>query len=197
MKMKTLTISMLLLAVILAPLAMAEPGQRNPRGDGPRDFNRPRGLQGHPGMGGDMGGFLLGRMAGKLELTDDQKADIKAITEGAKAGTEDARKAITDTMKALHEATTEGSEAEIIAAGKAVGDAFIQQALLRRGVWKRIKEVLTEEQTAQLKELKAQMKERMQQYRKGEGKPRGERGEGDGRGQKHRQGRGEQQPVED
>ena len=202
MKTQTLTISILLLAIVLAPLAVAEPDQRGPRGDqGGRergDFHgRTGGFGGHPGMGGGMGGFLLGRLADRLELTEAQRAEIKAIMEGTRSEAEEARKAVGEAMKALHEATADGTEAEIIAAGKAVGDTLTEQALLRATITKQIKEILTEEQLAQFEELKAQMKERMQQYRKGEGKPRGERGEGEGRGQKHRQGRGKQQPVED
>ena len=134
MKTKTLTISILLLVVVLAPLAMAEPDQRGPRGGREhRNFQGPRGgFGGHPGMGG----FLLGRMADKLELTEAQRAEIKAITEGTRPEAEEAREAVREAMKALHEATANGTEAEIIAAGKAVGDTLTEQALLRAGTMK-------------------------------------------------------------
>ena len=195
MKTRTLTISILLLAIVLAPLAMAEPGQRGPRsGQGGRergDFQgRPGGFGGHPGMGGDMGGFLLGRLADKLELTEEQRAEIKAITEGTRLEAEEAREAVREAMKALHEATAGGIEAEIIAAGKAVGDTMTEQALLRATTMKQIKEVLTDEQLAEFEELKAEMRERMQQQRKDGDGPRSKRGEGEGKrrdGQRRRE----------
>ena len=89
MKTRTLTISILLLAVVLAPLAMAaeEPARRGGRGGqggpgGPRgEF---RGAPGRAGMGmyggqGDIGRMLLGRAAERLELTQEQKDQIKEI----------------------------------------------------------------------------------------------------------------------
>ena len=185
MRMKTLAISVLLLAVVLAPLAMAaeEPVRRGPRGD---FHGRTGGFGGHPGMGG----FLLGRMADRLELTEEQRAEIKAVTEGTRPEAEEARKAVGEAMKALHEATDGGTEAEIIAAGKAVGDTFTQQALLRATTTKQIKEVLTDEQLAKLEELKAEMRERMEQRRKDGNGPRRPSGKGgkEGRdGQRRRQ----------
>ena len=176
MKTKTLTISILLLAAVLTPLAMAKPG---PRGGQERG-----GFRGHPGMGGDMGGFLLGRMADKLDLTEEQRADIEAITDEAKPEAKEARQAVREAMRALHEATADGTEAEIIAAGKAVGDAMTEQALLRAITMKQIKEILTDEQLAEFEELKAEMRERMQQRRKDGDGPRGKRGEG---GRRNRQ----------
>ncbi|OQY08057.1 MAG: hypothetical protein B6I25_00125 [Planctomycetales bacterium 4572_13] len=171
MKTKTLAISVLLLAIVLTPLTMAESGRRGPRGGRERD-----GFRGHPGMGGDRGGFLLGRMADKLDLTEEQRADIKAITEEAKP--EESRQAVRKAIKTLHEATANGTEAEIIAAGKAVGDAFTEQALLRAATMKEVKKILTDEQLAQFEERKAEMKERMQQRRKDGDGPHGKRGEG-------------------
>ncbi|MHC4783995.1 MAG: hypothetical protein ACYTE0_13250, partial [Planctomycetota bacterium] len=77
-------------------------------------------------------------------------------------------------------ATEDGTEAEIIAAGKELGDALTNQALQKSATMKAVKAVLTEEQVAQLVEIKAEMKERMQQRReKGQDGPRGK-----GRGQR-------------
>ena len=188
MKTKTLAISILLLAVVLAPLAMAEePARRGPRGgQGPGHFQgQPGGFGGHPGMGPmEQGGFakrLLGRIGDKLELTEEQRESIQAIVESNEENVKESRKAIHEAMQALHEAAAEGTEAEIIAAGKALGDAFTEQALQRANVMKQVKEVLTDEQIEQLGELKAQMKERMQQRReKAQDDPRGKRGKGRG-----------------
>ena len=182
MKTKTLAISILLLAVVLAPLAMAEePAQRGPRGGqgGRSNFQRRSGgFGGHPGMGG----FLLGRMGDKLELTEEQRTEIKGILEDCKEDQETTRTAVREAMKALHEAAADGTKAEIIAAGKTVGDAFTEQALLRAATMKQVKELLTDEQLTQFEELKAQMKERFQQRRKDGDGPRGPRGQNGDKG---------------
>lgn len=175
MKTKTLMIGLILLALIAAPLAMAEPeggprDGRGPRDGGPRGGRMyggggPRGGMYGGGFGGGFGQMLLGRMAEKLGLTDDQKTQIKAIVEANKDNVEESRQAIQEAMKALHQAAEGGVESEIIATGKALGDAFTEQALQRANIAKQIKEVLTDEQLAQLEEMKAGMKERMQQRR--------------------------------
>jgi Spy/CpxP family protein refolding chaperone len=184
MKTRTLTLSILLLAVVLAPLAMAEePARRGPRGgQGPGNFHgRPGGFGGLPGMGqDDIGRFILGRMGDRLELTEEQRTEIKGIFEDSKEDRQASRTAVQEGMKALHEATEDGTEAEIIAAGKELGDALTNQALQKSATMKAVKAVLTEEQVAQLDEIKAEMKERMQQRReKGQDGPRGK-----GRGQR-------------
>jgi Spy/CpxP family protein refolding chaperone len=189
MKTRTLTLSILLLAVVLAPLAMAEePAPRGPRGgQGRGNFQGgPGGFGGHPGMGqGDIGKFILGRIGDRLELTEEQRTEIKGIFEDSKEDRQASRTAVQEGMKALHEAAEDGTEAEIIAAGKALGDALTNQALQKSATMKAVKAVLTDEQVAQLDEIKAEMKERMQQWREqGQDGPRGKRGKGPG-GQQH------------
>jgi Spy/CpxP family protein refolding chaperone len=116
--------------------------------------------------------MLLGRVGERLELTDEQREQIKAVLEESKPT--DTKDTIAEAMKALREATAGGKEAEIIAAGKAVGDAFTQRALKQAETMKKIKEILTDEQKVKLEEIQAKMKERMQQRREGnfDGPPR-------------------------
>ncbi|MHC4772407.1 MAG: Spy/CpxP family protein refolding chaperone [Planctomycetota bacterium] len=205
MKTKTLVIATLLLAVILAPLAIAEePAPRGPRGGQGGPGARPGrgGFGGQPnrammpsrGMGeGNLTRLLLGRMGERLNLTDEQKEQIETITEENKKKAEKARSAVRKAMKALFEATEEGGEAEIIAAGKAVGDAYTEQALQRSKVAKKIKDILNEEQLTQFEEMKAQMKERMQQRGQGEqrrSRPQDGRGAGQGQGGQRQRGQG-------
>lgn len=181
MNTKTLTLTVLLAALILTPLAIAAP-------DGaPRE----RGGRGGFGGGrGGMGNILNGRMAEELELTEAQKEKIKAITEKNREAAQTTRQAVRETMQALNDAVDGGDEATITTAGKAVGDAMTKQALLRAATSKSIKAELTEEQRAKFKELRAEMRERMQQMRqnrseRGEGRPRrgGRNGERRGPGQ--------------
>jgi Spy/CpxP family protein refolding chaperone len=186
MKKRTFTISLLLAACILAPLAMAEdaPAPRGPRHGQGRNFqDRPGEFGGHPGMGPmEQGGFakhLLGRIGDKLELTEAQRESIQAIVDSNEENAKESRKAIRQAMQALHEAAAEGTEAEIIAAGKTLGDAFTELALQRSNSMKQVKEVLTDAQIEKWGELKAQMKERMQQRsEKGQDRPGGKRGPG-------------------
>ena len=207
MKTKTLMIGLILMAVILAPLAMAAEednprGQRGPRGEGrqfgPRSqggpqgrFQGPGGPAGPGGMGGDLAGLLLGRLGNRLNLTEEQEEQIKAIVEANKENMKKAHEATREAMQALNEAADGGVEAEIIAAGKAVGDAFTEQALQRANIAKQVKAVLTEEQLAKLEELKEQMKQRLQQRH--QGRPGDGQGPRAGRGQGPRGGRGEGQ----
>ena len=129
MKMKTVMIGLVLMALVLAPMAMAAPGD-GPRGDrGPRGGDE-QGRRGPAGPGGFQGGFgwmLLGRAGDKLALTDEQRDQIKAILDESKKS--ETKDAIAEAMKALHEATAEGDKAKVTEAGKALGDAFTQRAL--------------------------------------------------------------------
>ena len=133
------------------------------------------------------GSMLLGRMGERLNLTDEQKDQIKAIVDANKENFQAAHEAVRKATKGLNEAAQGGVEAEIIAAGKAVGDAFTEQALQRANITKQVKAVLTEEQQTQLDEMRTQIKERMQlrqeRRRDGEG-PHG-RGERSGRRSKN------------
>ena len=77
MKTRTLTISVLLLAILLAPLAMAgEFEGRGPRGRGERPR---RGPGGPGGFHGGIGRMLLGRAGERIGLTDEQREEIEAI----------------------------------------------------------------------------------------------------------------------
>lgn len=204
MKMKKLTISVLLFAAILAPLAVAADGDFEPRGPRGRQGNcdfqgRPGGFGGGPGKGfmgqGGMGQFLLGRIGNKLDLTEEQRAEIKIIMAECKDDREATQDTVREAMKALHEAAETGEEEAVADAAKTLADAFAQKALMMAETKKDIQAVLTDEQTAQLEELKSEMKERMQQRkesdqfgprggRRGKGGPRHGRRQGYGGGQR-------------
>jgi protein CpxP len=183
MKTKTVAISVLLLAIVLAPMAMAadEPAPRGPRG-GQGDPGQGRG--GRAGMGG---GDMQGRMMGQLDLTEEQQKQIKSIREENKTQTQEAQQAVRKTNAVLQEAIESGSDDEILAVGKALGEAYGKQGVLRAQTARKIEAVLTPEQQAKMKELKAQMKVRMQQRGQGQGRPRGQQGQGDGQGRGKRQ----------
>lgn len=162
MKTRILAISILLLAVIISPLAM---GAEDPAPRGPRPGfteGRPGGAGGpgsamrmRDGMGGD-------RLMQQLDLTEEQKAKIKAIQEENQAQTQQAREAIRAANQSLREAIDEGTDDQIIAAGKALGEAYGKEGVLRAQTQRKINAVLTPEQQVKMKELRAQMQQRMQ-----------------------------------
>jgi Spy/CpxP family protein refolding chaperone len=116
----------------------------------------------------------LGRLGDRLELTEEQKAQIQLIIETNKENVQTANTAVRESIQALSEAAENGTEAEIIAAGKAVGDAYTEQALQRVNVTTQIKEKLTVEQLAELEALKTEVNEqRPLRLRQGMQGPRG------------------------
>jgi Spy/CpxP family protein refolding chaperone len=127
-----------------------------------------RGGPGGPGMrpGGPMG---MGPGFGRLDLTDDQKAQIKTIADshrdefraaGQKVGA--AREAMRTLIEAdaLDESAIRAKSAEVAAAE---ADLMILNAKVRR----ESQQVLTSEQLAKLKELQANRQGRMKQRRPG------------------------------
>lgn len=165
MKTRTLAIGMLLLAAALAPVVLAAP---DAPGGGPRGQRGPEGM-GRGGfgsmMGGDTAAMVLGRMGEELGLTEEQRAKIEAIREKNSTKTQELQAAVREAMQDLNEAAEAGDEAKITASGKAAGEALTKQAMQRAAVSKEVKAVLTAEQLKKLDDLRAQMRERMEQRR--------------------------------
>jgi Spy/CpxP family protein refolding chaperone len=102
----------------------------------------------------------------RLDLTDEQKEAIKGILQDGKEQAEAAGKAVAEAHKALHQAVLEGAdEAAIRTAAKVVGEAIGDQAVQKANISGSVKEVLTEEQRAELEELLGKLKERAQEFR--------------------------------
>jgi Spy/CpxP family protein refolding chaperone len=109
----------------------------------------PRG--GFPGGPGWRDG--LGPLARDLNLTDEQKSQIKKITESSEAGTKELR----DQLRALHESEPDPlsgnfDEAAVRAAAEARAKIEIELAVVRAKLMSQIAAVLTTEQKAQLAE---------------------------------------------
>jgi Spy/CpxP family protein refolding chaperone len=183
MKTKTLAISILLLAIVLTPLAM---GAEDPAPRGPRSGGATGGPGSDRGMRGGMGSD---RLMQQLDLTEEQQAKIKAIQEESQPQMQEARKALQNATQALQEAIEDGTDDQIIAAAKALGEATGKEALLKAKTGRKVNAVLTPEQQAKLKELRTQMRERMQQ--RADGAAGGRQGR-NGQGGQQGQGRGGQ-----
>jgi protein CpxP len=148
-----------LAVVFLAGVVFAGPHGRGYHGRRGRDKGHWRGGRGR--------GMMLGRILRKLDLTDEQNEQIKAIREANKEKMKGAGKAVTEATKALHESTSqEADEAGIRAAATALGNALGDRAVLRATTMASIKKILTAEQLEKLKELRAKVKERAGKFRK-------------------------------
>ena len=152
---KTLKISLAagFVAVALAAgsglvLAQDGPGQRRGPGGPP-----PAGMR---GPGGPMG-MGIGPGFRELDLSDDQKAQIKAIAESHQAefkAVGDKMRAAREGMRALIEAETL-DEAAVRAKSIEVAAAEADAAILNAKVRTQSLQVLTSEQLTKLKELRA------------------------------------------
>jgi periplasmic protein CpxP/Spy len=133
----------LLLTVAFVAFSQDPQGPPGPhRGGG--DF---RGGRGPGGRGGDG----LGPLGRDLNLTDEQKAQIKTIRESFEAGT----KELHEQMRALHEKeadpfTATFNEAEVRAAAEARAKIDVELAVARAKMMSQIGGVLTAEQKTQL-----------------------------------------------
>lgn len=111
-----------------------------------RQFDCPIG----PGQGA---GF--GRLAGRLELTDEQKTAIQGIFEQAQPEVQAAREAVAAARNALQEAVKSGAaEEQIRAAGSALGTAIGNQAAVHARTQAAAKAVLTAEQVQELDKIR-------------------------------------------
>lgn len=162
---KTLKISLAagFVAVVLAAgsgLVMAQDNQMPRRGPGqgpgvggppPDGMRGPGGPQGRMGMG-------FGPGFRQLDLTDDQKAQVKAIAESHQAefkAVGEKMRAARQGMRALVEADTL-DEAAVRAKSIEVAAAEADAAILNAKVRTQTLQVLTAEQIAKHKELQAQ-----------------------------------------
>ncbi len=170
---KTLKLSLAagLVAVGLAAgsaLVMAQDGQMPRRGPGPGGGGPMAGMRGPGGPGGPMG--IGGPGLRGLDLSDDQKAQIKSIAESHQAefkAVGEKMRAARDGMQALIEADTL-DEAAVRAKSVDVAAAEADAAILNARVRAQTMQILTAEQLAK---LKAQRAER-------EAQPRRQRGPG-------------------
>lgn len=102
------------------------------------------------------------RLMRKIELTESQQAEIKAIVESSRESNQLVREQMRDSRKAMHELAT--SDSYNIEQVRALAD---QQARLKADLtvaridsMHRVQQVLTPEQKTKLAELRAQRKDR-------------------------------------
>ncbi len=166
---KTAVVVMAVLALV-GGLVIAGPGGGPGWGRGPAHARGP-GMGPGMGMGMGMGpmhqgagpmgpphGDALGAIGAWLNLTDEQKSEIREIQEQGKADAEAAQKAVDDARGTLHDAVISGAaETDIRAAATALGQAIGNQAALHAKTVAAAKAVLTEEQRKKFDEMRAKL----------------------------------------
>ena len=149
-------------AAILAGLAVAGGGtilqawDEGPMGGG---FGMHRGRR-------DFGRMAHRRALRQIDLSDQQRAQLKEILEAEREGMWEQRQALAERRRALHEAVRSGAEEWELREmatelGLATGDLAVKQA----AVHGQIEAILTDEQRQRLGELRTEMQERQEERR--------------------------------
>lgn len=119
-----------------------------------------------------------GMMFRRLDLTEDQKAQMKSIREASKTATAPLREAMKANRQKLTEATANGAfdEAQVTAIANEGAAIKAQMTVQREKVKSQIFAILTAEQKAKAAEMKATMKQRFQERRNKREAKKAERG---------------------
>ena len=136
-----------------------------------------------PGPGGKRGpdrgerGDQLRQALSRLDLSEDQKSSIKALFESNKESMQADREILREAREALRTQMQSDTfdEAAIRNLAGQVGAAEVEIAVARASLHNQVRQLLTDEQRGQLKEMQAQRMERMEQRREGR---QGRRGQG-------------------
>jgi Spy/CpxP family protein refolding chaperone len=112
--------------------------------------------RGHHGPDGDPGpGHMMRMLAAHLELSEEQRAQVRALAEEHRESTRALRDRIRDARRSLHEAihVDETSEESIRAASAVLAAAEADMAVARAAHRKYFEALLTPEQKAELQRI--------------------------------------------
>jgi len=170
-RFKTLAIATLSAIALAASIAVAQSvstGQDNSQAGARKEWRGGnRGERREHGWGGMHDGAFR-----QLNLTDDQKAKMKAIRESFAERNKPLREQLQAKRQELHQASEGGTFNEALATQKLTEMASLEAKLMgeRFKLQQETLSVLTAEQKAQLEQSKAQFKARRGEMRKGESK---------------------------
>jgi periplasmic protein CpxP/Spy len=171
-KIKTLTIASLSAVALAAPIAFAQSTSTNQdtqqatgerhgghrKGAGERGDREGRGGR---GWGGERGGRMGGGMMFKgIDLTDDQKAKMKQISQSFRERTQSLHQQLGAKRQELRQASEGGTFNEALATQKLQESASLQAKLMGEQFRMRqeMQSVLTPEQKTQLEQKRAEFK---------------------------------------
>ena len=123
---------------------------------------------GEHGKGGHRGGFMGARMFEKLNLTDDQKAQMKQLREGFMERTSSLRTQLRAKHQELRQASDGGTFNEALATQKLTEEAGLRAKMMGEEfkLHQDMLAVLTPEQKTQLDQLRQQLKTKRGEWRK-------------------------------
>ena len=169
-KIKTLTIASLSAVALAAPIAFAQSGtttttQDTQQATGERHGGHGKGWgradrEGRGSWGGKRGGQMGGMMFGGVNLTDDQKARIKQISQSFRERTQSLHQQLRAKRQELRQASEGGTFNEGLATQKLQESASLQAKLMGEQFRMRqeMLSVLTPEQKTQLEQKRAEFK---------------------------------------
>lgn len=172
-KIKTLTIASLSAVALAAPIAYAQSTsttQDSQQATGQRHGGRGKGWgeRGERGRGerGERGGHMQGMMFRGLNLTDDQKAKMKGISENFRESTKSLREQLRAKRQELRQANEGGTFNEGLATQKLQESAGLQAKLMGEQFRMRqaMLSVLTPEQKTTLEQKRAEFKAKMSNH---------------------------------
>jgi len=147
-------------AIAIASVAVAQQEGRHRGGHGPRGEG-----MGPMGQLGQSGQLSQLRMLRELDLTEDQRQQVRTVFDEVEAtGVPDR---LREARESLHDAIESGADEsalrqEALQLGEVEGDAAVEWARARA----RIQEILTPEQKKELEQLKKDAEERMEMFRR-------------------------------
>jgi protein CpxP len=166
-KIKTLTIASLSAVALAAPIAFAQSTSTNQdtqqvtgERHGGRGEAKGRGGRGWDGERGERGGRMRGMMFRGIDLTDDQKAKMKQISESFRERTQSLHQQLSAKRQELRQASEGGTFNEALATQKLQESASLQAKLMGEQfrMHQEMLTVLTPEQKTQLEQKRAEFK---------------------------------------
>lgn len=141
--------------LVLSSLGLAVPAYSMPAGEGYKKCMHGEYKREHGGMHGKRG-FDVDRLAEKLNLSDDQRSQMKVIIEESKPQISALREKMRENRKQLRELSqkTPFNETDVRKLAEAQGDVKAEMIVLRMQQRSQIQALLTEEQRVQMKEMR-------------------------------------------
>ena len=112
-----------------------------------------------------MRGNGMGRMFKQIDLTDEQKAQMKSIMQASREENKSIRQQMHQNREALQQLTENGNfdEAAVLAIAQKQGQIHAQMIVAKQKVKAQMFNVLTADQKTKVAELKAQHQQKMQE----------------------------------
>jgi Spy/CpxP family protein refolding chaperone len=175
--------ALLLFVPLLAAAQSDWDGGYPPYRHGPRGGHL-HGMHGHHGPAGFEGGFFLGRLVERLDLTEEQRAEVHALMEEHHESFQDEIEQLHTARLALMEQSTasEFDEMAIRAAAEEVATIEVELQVARAQLLQQVLQLLTPEQQEEARRMLDAHRERLQ-IRMQERKEGVQSSEGDDSGQ--------------